>query len=319
MRKITITAIILILAATLTACTTNKTPGGEHDYILNQSDSPSDPSSVISPDNPDREKPLPFTLFGADNVQINFGEVTSILDRSGEPVSPDKLEDTNWNEITCDGFAYLAEHPNTILNSIDNADIYDEEHISFKDVPGYSDIEYKRYYVGDKIGELTLTGANTLFSRVAFNDKSGPLTSEQIKAEGLPFSSMLKRCDVSFDGELTMTGYVRVSVDEYGVGEGDVLFVPTGECPLPVMNYYAERERDKIVTPLWTRESHGLAYVSEYPEIRLGNIHEDADIGGLPTDGTSAKVQVTVTDITMFCDVYMSSVITCRIVDIKEA
>lgn len=257
-------------------------------------------------------------FFGADNVQINFGEVTSIFDRSGEPVSPDKLEDTNWNEITCDGFAYLAERAGTILNSIDNAGLYDEEHISFKDVPDYSDIEYKRYYVGDKLGELTLASANTLFSRVGFNDKSGPLTSEQIKAEGLPFSSMLKRCEVSFDGELTMTGYIRVNVDEYGVEDGDVLFVPTEDCPLPVMNYYAERERDKTVTPLWTRESHGLAYVSEYPVIRLGNIHKDADIGSLPTDGTSVKVQVTVTDITMFCDVHMSSVIACKIVDIKK-
>lgn len=130
---------------------------------------------------------------------------------------------------------------------------------------------------------------------------------------------MLKRCEVSFDGEVTMMGYIRVNVDEYGVEDGDVLFVPSDGCPLPVMNYYAERERDKTVTPLWTRESHGLAYVSEYPVIRLGNIHKDADIGSLPTDGTSVKVQVTVTDITMFCDVHMSSVIACKFVDIKKA
>ncbi len=313
MRKITKSAAILILVMSLTACTENKVG------ISDQSNGPCAPNSAALPDTPETDKPLPFTLFGADNVQIDFGEVTSILDRSGEPVSPDKLEDTNWNEITCDGFAYIAARPSIILNSIDNADLYDEEHMLFKDVPGYSDIEYKRYYVGDKLGELTLSSAKTLFSRAEFNDKSGPLTSEQIKAEGLPFSSMLKRCEVSFDGELTMTGYIRVTVDEYGVEDGEVQFAPTDGCPLPVINYYAERERDRVITPLWTREAHGLAYVSEYPIIRLGNIHKDAaDIVSIPIDGTSVKVQVTVTDITMFCDVHMSSVIACRIVDIKE-
>lgn len=320
MKKITKATAILTLTACLTACSASEIPDSEYVYDLSQSDSSVTQNLETTSSDPycSYTLALPFTLFGADNVQIRAGDVTSILDRSGEPVSLDKLEDTNWNEITCDGFAYLADRPSIILNSIDNADLYDQEHISFKNVPDYSDIEYKRYYVGDKLGGLTLTSANTLFSRVGFNDKSGPLTSEQIKAEGLPFSSMLKRCEVSFDGELTMTGYIRVNVDEYGVEDGDVLFVPTEDCPLPVMNYYAERERDKTVTPLWTRESHGFAYVSEYPVIRLGNIHKDADIGSLPTDGTSVKVQVTVTDITMFCDVHMSSVIACKIVDIAK-
>lgn len=86
MKKITKAATIFILAVSFTAYTANKTLGGEHDYISNQSDGTSEPSSVISSDKPDRENPLPFTLFGADNVQINFEEVTTILDRSGKPV-----------------------------------------------------------------------------------------------------------------------------------------------------------------------------------------------------------------------------------------
>lgn len=318
MKKITKATAIMILAASLTACAANKVPGGEHDYISDPFSSPSEPSSETSPDNPDRDNPLPFTLFGADNVQINFGEVSSILDHSGEPLAHEKLEDTNWNTIICENFAYIAERPSILLNSIDNTDLYNEDTITFKDVSRHSDIEYKRYYVGEKIGSLTLTSAKTIFSREGFNDKSGPLSIEQIKAEGIPFSSMLKRCNASFDGELTLTGYIRVSVDEYGVGEGDVLFVPNGECPLPVMNYYAERERDKVITPLWVRDSHGLAYVSEYPEIRLGNIHKDADIGDIPADGTSTRVKLTVTDITMFSDTAMSSFIDCKIVNIGK-
>ena len=308
----------MALTACLTACSANKPVGGTHDYSNPFGSIESHPEPTPLPLDPS-EYELPFTLFGADNDQINRHDITEILDHSGEPLAWGELEDANWNTIVCEDFAYLAERSSVLLNSIDNADLFDPNNLSFKDVPDYYDSEYKRIYVGDKIGSLTVKSAKTTFSREGFNDKSGPLSSEQIKAEGIPFSSMLKRCDVSFDGELTLTGYVRVSVDEYGVGEGDVLFVPTGDCPLPVMNYYAERERDRVITPLWTRESHGLAYLSEYPEIRLGNIHKDADIGDIPADGASTKVKVTVTDISMFCDTMMSSFIDCRIVNIEKA
>lgn len=320
MKKITKTAAIFILAASLTACSASEIPDSEYIYDLSQLDSSVTQNSETTSSDPycSYTLALPFTLFGADNVQIRGGDVTEILDHNGKPLTLQDLRDTNWNEITCDGFVYLAEHPSVLLNSIDDAELYDPNTLSFKDVPDYYDSEYRRYYVGDKVGSLTVTSAKTVFSREGFNDKSGPLSSVQIKDEGIPFSSMLKRCEVGFDGEVTLTGYVRVSVDEYGVGEGDVLFVPTEDCPLPVMNYYAERERDKVITPLWTRESHGLTYVSEYPEIRLGNIHENADIGSIPADGTSTKVQVKVTDISMICDTAMSSFIDCKIVDIEK-
>lgn len=321
MRKITKATAILILTASLTACSASDISDSEYIYDLSQTDSSVTQSSETTSSDPycSYTLELPFRLFGADNVQIRSGDVTEILDHDGKPLASTALEDTNWNTIICENFAYLAERSGVLLNSIDNAGLFDTDDLSFKDVPDYYDSEYRRYYAGDKLGSLTITSAKTTFSREGFNDKSGPLSSKQIKAEGIPFSSMLKRCDVTFDGEITMTGYIRVSVDEYGVGEGDVLFVPTGDCPLPVMNYYAERERDRVITPLWTRESHGLAYVSEYPEIRLGNIHKDADIGDIPADGTSTKVKVTVTDISMFCDTMMSSFIDCKIVNIEKA
>lgn len=312
MKKFTI-VIATALALSLTACSE-----GEEKLLSELSENNSPESRPNSEETSRSSAPLPFTLFGADNVQINFGDVTSIIDRNGEPLSPEKLEDTAWKEISCEGFAFLAERPNTVLNSADNADLFDEKTGLFTNVPSYSKIEYKRFYVGGKIGSLTITSAKTLFSREGFNDKSGPLTSEQIKAEGMPFSAMLKRCDVSFDGELTMTGYVRVNVDEYGVDDGEVLFAPSGNCPLPVVNFYAERDTDHVVTPLWTQNTHGFSYVSEYPMIRLGNIHENADLSGFPTDGTSVKVKVTVTDITMFSDTDMASFIDCRIVDIDR-
>lgn len=316
MKKIT-AFISAALALSLTACSGSdeKTPSGNS---TNNFTNNSQGNNSNSEETSYNSTPLPFTLFGADNVQINFGDVSAILDKSKNPVSPDKLEDTGWNEITCEGFAYLSEHPSTLLNSVDHADRYNPETIEFADVPSYTDTEYKRYYVGDKLGSLTLKSAKTTFSREGFNDKSGPLTSEQIKAEGIPFAAMLKRCDASFEGSLTMTGYIRVNVDEYGVEDGDVLFAPGEDCPLPVINFYAERERDRIVTPLWTQETHDFAYVSEYPMIRLGNIYRNADVGDIPADGTSTKVTVTVTDISMFSDTAMSSFIDCKIVNIEK-
>lgn len=315
MKKITILAALAVaLSLSLTACKTDREEDSPNDSENSKPNSQQ--SQTNSPEQSNNSEPLPFTLFGADNVQINFGEVTSITDRKGEPLSPEKLEDTNWNEIVCDNFAYLAEHSDINFNSVDNADLYDPENAAFADVPSYSDIEYKRYYVGDKFGALTLTSAKTTFRRDGYEDKSGPYTSEQIKDEGLPFSGMLNRCDASFEGELTLSGYVRVCVDEYGVQAGEILFVPDKTCPLPVINFYTVRELDRTVTPLRTSLAHDFAYVSEYPEIRLGNISQYDNVYGIPTNGTTVRAHVTVDNITMFSDTALASVIQGEIVDI---
>ncbi|MBD5384242.1 MAG: hypothetical protein HDR72_04510 [Ruminococcaceae bacterium] len=319
---------LLAAALLLTGCAENKeeTPNspGEISSVLSDSNSSTISSSTgTSSDSSDSApgesaaEPLPFPLYGADNVQITFGDVTEMLDNEGNALTRETLEDTNWQEIFCNGFVYLAE-PTVSLNSVDDADKYDPETFLFGGAPEYTDTEYKRYKVGDKFGELTVKSAETAFSRIGYEDKEGVMTTEQIREEGMSFAGMLWRCSAEFDGTVTMTGYMRVCVSEYGVEEGEVLFVPDKDSlALPVINFHVDHETDTVNTAVWQWPVKDFAYATEYPTIRLGNINNGVDINGIPADGTSTKVSVTVTNISMFCDMHMSSFIDGEIVSVE--
>lgn len=304
MKKISIIAA-LALALSLTACTTATENPSENlsDNLSsalpeNSSDNSENPPG--DSENNDKE-PLPFTLFGADGVRISFADVSSITAKDGSTIAPDALEDPNWSKIICEDFAYLAEHGTVYFNSIDNAELFDSENIAFSDAPEYSDIEYKRYNVGDKVGSLTLKSAKTTFSR----DGLPPLPIEELKEQGMPLSMMFRGCEASFEGELTMTGYVRVCVDEYGVQAGDILFVPSKDCPLPVANYSLDKEGN-LLSENWLGYAGGFAYQTSYPKILLGNINDNAVMREFPTDGTSVKTKITVDNISMFNNMYVS-------------
>lgn len=324
-------AAALLAALSLTGCAENKeenpNSSGENSSILSDSNSSTisttSSSTETLSDSPDSvpdesaAEPLPFPLFGADNVQITFDDVTEMLDKDGNALTKETLEDTNWEKITCNSFAYFA-NPTISLNSVDDADKYDPETFLFSGAPKYTDTEYKRYKVGDKFGELTVKSTETKFSRIGYEDKEGVLTTEQIRAEGMSFAGMLWRCSAEFDGTVTMTGYMRVCVSEYGVEEGEVLFVPDKDSlVLPVMNFHVDHDTDTINTAVWQWPVKDFAYATEYPTIRLGNINKGVDISGIPADGTSTKVGVTVTNISMFCDMHMSSFIDGEIVSVE--
>lgn len=324
------TVISVLLAAMLTGCAAENGSSAVNSGSVPDSDPVSNP--ISSPDSssdlaadlsepPESSEPsqssaeLPFPLYCADGTRITVSEITSAKDKDGNAVAPGALEDTGWEEIVCDGFAYLAE-PTVCLNSADDADRYDPEALLF-DAPRYTDTPYRRVYVGDRCGELTVKSASTMFSRIGYEEKEGVLTTEQILAEGMSLLGMFRRCDVSFDGTVTMTGYMRVCVSEYGIEEGEIIFVPDKDSmALPLMNFHCDYENDRFNTSVWQWNVNGFAYASEYPTIRLGNI-ADVDISGVPADGTSAGVRVTVTDISMFCDTAMSSFIDGRIAGLE--
>lgn len=316
--------ITIAAAAILAGCADVGTPSTS-DYSASTNSTASTDSTVSTtestplqaPNSKVNNEPLPFTLFGADNVQITFADVTAITDKDGHALSAEELEDTKWWEIQCGGFAYLTE-PSISLNSVDNADQYDPEKLIFSGLPEYTDAEYRRFKVGDKFGELTVKSASTTFSRVGFEDKEGVLTEEQIKAEGMSFAGMLRRCNAEFDGTVTMTGYMRVVVSEYGVDEGEVLFVPDKDSlVLPLMNFHVDRDTDTINTAVWQWPVKDFTYATEYPTIRLGNINKGTDISGISADGSSTRVKVTVTNISMFCDMLMSSFIDGKLVSVE--
>lgn len=285
-------------------------------YVPAQSSADDSESSDVPNQAPNTD-PLPFTLFGADKVQITYADVTAAADKDGNPIAPEELKDPDWYEIKCDGFAYMTE-PSISLNSRDNADRYNSEKLIFDGLPEYTDAEYRRFKVGDKFGELTVKSASTTFSRIGYEDKEGVLTEEQIRNEGMCFAGMLGRCDASFDGTVTMTGYMRVVISEYGVEEGEVLFVPDADSlVLPLMNFHVDRDTDSVNTDVWQWNVNDFAYATEYPNIRLGNINKGTDISGIAADGTSTKVKVTATNISMFCDMNMSSFIDGELVSVE--
>lgn len=319
---------IFIAAAMLAGCADGGTSSAP-DNSTTSTTSPQSTAADVESSDPSSENvnsdPLPFTLFGADKVQITFADVTSVTDVDGNPIAPADVKDPDWYEIVCDGFAYLAE-PSISLNSRDNADRYDPEKLLFSDLPEYSDAEYKRFNVGDKFGELTLKSASATFSRNGYEDDEkvketkeyAALTEEQIREAGRSFMNMFEGCEASFDGTVTMTGYMRVVISEYGVEEGTVLFIPDADSlVLPLMNYHIDHDTESVNTDLWQWTVNDFVYATEYPNIRLGNINNGTDISGIAADGTSTKVKVTVTNILMFSDLMMSSFIDGELVSVE--
>lgn len=327
MKKI-LALTIIIAAAMLAGCADGGTSSAP-DNSTTSTTSPQSTAADVESSDPSSENvnsdPLPFTLFGADKVQITFADVTSVTDVDGNPIAPADVKDPDWYEIVCDGFAYLAE-PSISLNSRDNADRYDPEKLLFSDLPEYSDAEYKRFNVGDKFGELTLKSASATFSRNGYEDDEkvketkeyAALTEEQIREAGRSFMNMFEGCEASFDGTVTMTGYMRVVISEYGVEEGTVLFIPDADSlVLPLMNYHIDHDTESVNTDLWQWTVNDFVYATEYPNIRLGNINNGTDISGIAADGTSTKVKVTVTNILMFSDLMMSSFIDGELVSVE--
>lgn len=332
MKKFSATMII-IAAAMLAGCTDGGTSSTPESLTSTVESAPTQSGEITSDssdysnvsDETNNTEPLPFTLFGADNVQITFADVNSITDKDGNPIAPEAVKDPDWYEILCDGFAYLAE-PSISLNSRDNADLYDPEKLIFDSLPEYTDAKYKRFNVGDKFGELTLKSASVTFSRIDYEDdekakegkEDAALTEEQIREAGMSFAGMFEGCSASFDGTVTMTGYMRVVISEYGVEEGTVLFVPDADSlVLPLMNYHIDYDTDSINTALWQWNVNDFTYATEYPTIRLGNINNGTNISGISADGTSTKVKVTVTNISMFSNLHMSSFIDGELVSVE--
>ena len=142
MKKLSlITAVIA--AAMLAGCTdggTSNAPESTTSTTSLQATIEKDVENSGPSSNAANSDPLPFTLFGADKVQITFADVISATDYDGNTIAPADVKDPDWYEIICDGFAYLAE-PSISLNSRDNADQYDPEKLLFNDLPEYSNAE----------------------------------------------------------------------------------------------------------------------------------------------------------------------------------
>ncbi len=247
---------------------------------------------------------LPIDIYCPDGEKIYIEDISKIY--ANEELSAAQLTEDNWYQIECEGFTYLAENSGIQYNSKDDADKYDAENYEFEGVTGIVPAEYKRYKVGDKIGDLTVTYAVTDFSSQNADAYYCVGDDEWLSAKELGMKHMYFNGGVvEFDGSVTLTGYANKATEDDGyIAKCDIGFFPDKEsCILPVMNYAVTPEG--VDTRVWTYNDVDTAWASEYTDFEIGNTEEerysDLDFSGLPDDGSYVKVRVTLENISMKC------------------
>ena len=263
----------------------------------------SDESSEIPDENQTK-------LVGLAGDRISKSEITQAFNADGST----EYSDESFQSVLCDGFVYLAEPTIDSLNSVDNADIFDSETMTFAGMSADKIKNYRRVNVGDTISGLTVTAAQSNFAVDSMDGFDKNALSEKFPEIYFNAGS----CE--FSGELTITGYACViPEDEYGIESGTILIVPSGKCPLPVMGYASDEE-----SGIYHRANIGMhgdfIWAGEYGQINIGNINSvSADVSMLPTDGTFVKVTVTLDSIKMSGGVNFNNIATAEIVEMNLA
>ncbi len=244
----------------------------------------------------------PTFLTGLDGEKILTSEITEAFGESGA-ISPEELTEENFGSAVCAGFVYAAPPSEFYRNDRDNSEVFNEADMTFTDSTGAEPLKnYERLNVGDKVGSLTLTKAETSFSR-DLETRSFTLSdgSEKTGAQlGLP-EIFFAGGKAEFDGELTMKGYLcRIAADDYGVSEGELLFVPSEGADIPVLSYCFDGGGFYHAPRVYSFS--GLVWQNEFGYMTLGNAADtSADVSSLPKDGSFVKAEVTV------CNIEMSS------------
>ncbi|MDE7399377.1 MAG: hypothetical protein K2N06_07590 [Oscillospiraceae bacterium] len=297
-------ALIFVLSLTLLFSGCNN--GTSDSDSSMESTSQTDPVSTSeSSEVPDENS---TKLVGLAGDRISKSEISQVFNLDGSS----EYSDESFQSVLCDGFVYLAEPTLNNLNSIDNSDIFDADAMTFARMSAGKLKNYKRVNVGDTISGLTVTAAQSNF---AVDSMDG--FDKNALYEKFP-EIYFNAANCEFSGELTMTGYACViPEDEYGIESGTILFVPSGECPLPVMGYASDEENG--IYHCANIGMHGdFTWAGEYGQINIGNINSvSADVSVLPTDGTFVKVAVTVDSIKLSGGVNFNNIATANIVEIN--
>lgn len=311
--------LTVLLAAALCGCSnkggTSNNESSRAEVSIDESNVTSEPvigtsqsttRSVSEPTISTTSEPDPRETFitGVMGEKILTDEISSVFTNNGAELTAAELTRETFSAVLCDGFAYLAEPSGLARNSIDNADVYDENTLQFSDVTPQPVSDYKRVNVGDSIGGLTLKEAQVNFA-------SG---SEM----GLPDVAFVYG-SAMFEGELTMTGYIsRAAEDSYNFMTGDLMFVPCdGESTLPVMSYTYDEQLGYCHAPQYVSSGSGFTWYNEFGYIYLGNAAgTTVDISMIPDDGTFVKVRVTFNKLLMSSGIDRGNVITAELIDI---
>lgn len=287
------------------------------------SSEPADSSSQGTSESSPSEPPSGDETFlvGLAGDRILKSEITDVFSSDGSDVSPEALTEENFSGVLCEGFVYVAEPSGYAHNSVDDADVYDAGNMEFTDMTTVAIKDYKRLNVGDTLCGLTLREAQVNFARGS-EENTFQMADGSVKtgAElGLPeiyFAGGMAK----FDGELEMTGYICcLAEDDYGVGAGDILFVPSsGEGKFPIMSYRLDGDNGfHHVSQLYSISD--LVWQNEFGYLYLGNAFDTtADISSLPEDGSFVKARVTVDNFELTCGVNFVNSVRAEIVEIEE-
>ena len=256
-------------------------------------------------------------LVGLAGDRILKSEITQAFTNDGS----ENLTEDNFSAVLCDGFVYVAAPDGAARNNRDNADVYDRGNMEFTDMSSAPTKNYVRLEVGEKLGGLTLKEAQVNFARGSEQTEWELKDGSYKKGEELGIPEIFFAGGYAkFDGELLMTGYIcRVAEDQYGIGTGDIIFVPSnGEGKFPIMSYRFDGDNGFYHQPQVYALSD-LVWQNEFGYMYLGNVNDTtADTSGLPSDGSFVKARVTVTSFELNCGVNFVNSVSAEIVDIEE-
>lgn len=321
MKKITAIICTLALLTAFTGCNNGETSGGAPEGSTgnsapestdssesgsnSESEQKSTDNSESAPESSASEesKGEPTFLTCVDGTVIYTSDITSLnSDDAKEEAAEIPIEELDEERfindaysVICDGFAYAFTSKDA-FNPVQNPEL-------FKVMEGFEDVEmmeyvgeeiapsseYYRVEPGDKFGELTVKSATTNFYANYSSYEGKNINGAYTFAEAL-----------KFDGELELTGYVRVSEPNEGYDEGgEIRFVPDNECvdKIPVLKYEVNEENGAVQhSPMGN--SSGTAY-NDINLFSLGNIHDysDIDLDGLEVGERFTRVKITIDDI----------------------
>lgn len=266
---------------------------------------PSEPAALeIVAKEQDEPKGQRTKITGLDKHSIFTSQITSFTDKNGQQGT---YSDENMALAICNGFAYISNPSDICYTSLDNADIFNKETLSFEGVSGSEKFqEYVRINEGDTVNGLKVTSAKTMFIN---DDMNLPETA---------LGKYFRGCECTFSGEMELNGYICIiPEDAYGVRAGDILFVPSGNCRLPVMSFMKDTEVGTHHT-YFTGSDYGMTYVNQYGQIFLGNINTTkADLSAFTETGKFTKAKLTVKNVKMSSSYDWTNFIEAEIVTIE--
>ena len=329
MKKITAIMCTIAMLAALTACDNKETSGSVPESSTGNSapdstnDSTDKPESTDNPDStpessaPEESAPKgePTFLTCVDGTVINTSDITllqgTVYDIDNkleefaiEDFSKERFLNGDYS-VTCDGFAYAFTSKDS-FNPVQNPDLFQvKEHFEKLELKEYvgekiaPSSDYYRVEPGDKFGELTVKSAETVF----YSNYSN------YEGKGI-YGAYMYGGTIRFDGELELTGFVRVSEANEGYDEGgEIRFVPDNECvdKIPIIKYEVNEDSGAVQHSL-TGNWDSNAY-NDINRFSLGNLHDyDIDLDGLEVGERFTRVKITIGNIVSIGNTYFADI-----------